>query len=105
LLALRSPANIARLVVAVTVRETIQRMLRAWTWSHIGIESLESFPPTLAHPNASLTVPVVTDELRVVATRFDTCPSIMLGCMATSVRLCPFDKKLLVPAPAGLRLT
>lgn len=79
------PPTIARFVISVIVN-TVNRMSRGWSRSHIVVKIHEVVQPALANFNASCSVNWEFMVFRVVASFLDFHPGIVLGGMTAPVR-------------------
>jgi len=105
--ALRGPAHVPRLVVAVVVN-TINRVFRGWARTNIGQEILERFSPSCTDGNPSASVMFVAFHAWVVAPSLHAVPRQMfrrdlpIGGMAVSQMQRLRDFKAKTSARQGL---
>ena len=97
-----SPTNIARLIVPVSVRITINRVLWSRHWTNICKKVLKGVEPSVTHSDT--TTPIVTKArvVRICCTCFDTCPYAVLSrcspIYCSTMSLCKLCHYLLLPA-------
>lgn len=76
LLAWRGPSTVTRFVVAVVVH-SLDRMLGAWSWSHVSVKRRKGFAPFIANSNPSSSVVLVALVLRIAASTLQPLPRLI----------------------------
>lgn len=80
--------------ISLLIVDTVKRVLRGRTLTHVPEKYLEGIPPLRADKNASASVPAVENVLGIVATLDHACPSVIFGALTHPV----FSE----PKPVGL---
>lgn len=71
--------------VGPVVVNTVKRVGRRWSPSHVSIERLERFTPSVAHDDTASTIARICRRTLVIATTLRACPRRVLGQMTLAV--------------------
>ena len=108
LLTPRGPSTVARLVVSVVVRESIDGMKRGRFRPHVG-EEVRKLQPTAANHDPTIAVVLETDVLRVRAPLDQRDPAAILGRLRTvagvTVREVTTVREFVAQASAGATIS
>lgn len=81
------PAHVARFIIALIIREPINRIQQRRPTTNIGDKSFERFIPAVAHLNAARAIPFVCARIFIVAACFYTLPNPVFSRPASAPRL------------------
>lgn len=102
LLSWRGPAAILRLIVAVLVGVSVEGVLGAGPWTHVGIEVLERMKPPFADRDPAPAVPREGFMVAVRASGLHRSPTVVLGSASLSMLCSGDDSALGFQASAAL---
>ena len=95
------PSAIIRRIRTVIVRETIQRMTRGWTPTHVFQEPFKAVQPDIADSNATPAIGFEVRTFSVVTPIFHAFPCVILDCFTHTMRAISFRYSFFLKAAAG----
>jgi hypothetical protein len=104
LLGSRCPSNIARLVVAVIVRKSVQRERPRWSVAHVSQKCREIASPFRAHGDSSTAVVFIAGQVGAITAILHRVPRTIFCCSASLMRGVSSNHDFPVQTSTRLRL-
>lgn len=97
------PRAVAGGVRAVVVR-ALERVVRAWAWTHVGKEATEIGSPFVRHSDSATAVIGKVSVVRLIAARLGVIPGVVLGALLSARRkaMSLAAARVLASAPARI---